>query len=105
MLKLETILLPTSRRSKTINIATTGKSVWPAFAKSLSPAARMWAKAHGFSGEAGKHITIPDASGAVGLVIAGVSEDAGDEPFSLGRLARALPPEIPYEFGEGLPNP
>lgn len=103
MLKPDTILLPAAGRANAIAIAATTKSAWPAFKASLSTMQRTWAEAHGFAGETGKHIAIPDAKGAVGLVIAGVSENTAAEPFALGRLSRALPAGL-YAFGDGVAN-
>ncbi len=95
------ILLPTAEKAKAIVITATTKSRWPALQASLSAAGRNWAEVHGFSGEAGKHIAIPDARGTLGSVITGVNENSFGEPFALGCLSRALPPDL-YAFGEGV---
>ncbi len=100
----EDILLPAKARTAAVKIKTTTKSAWPAIASSLAPAARKWAETQRFAGEADKHIAIPDAHGALNLVIAGVSEKPGADPFALGRLARALPPAL-YAFDDGVAEP
>ena len=59
---------------------------------SLDPSAMRWAKAHGFSGEAGRVLTVPGPDGAVvgALLGTGSSEDVY-APLVSGRLGRDLP--------------
>ena len=102
MRQLNRILLAPDNRSTTITIDAVDKSSWPALRKTLPQAARGWADANGFVGEASRHVMIPDASGTrIARVIAGTSTS---DRFSLGRLSRLLPSGV-YEFGAGVANP
>jgi leucyl aminopeptidase len=66
---------------------------WAARSGRLPAPVRRWAEAHGFAGQAGRHLVVPGPGGAVGTVLAGVEEAgaAGRDPFALGRLSAVLP--------------
>ena len=98
----EKILLPSAAGAKAIAIAGVTTAAWPDFKEHLTVRTRSWAAAHGFTGEPGRHIAIPDSKGAISQIIAGVSASA--DPFTVGRLSRVLPPGL-YEFGSGIANP
>jgi leucyl aminopeptidase len=53
----------------------------------LAPAAIAWARANGFSGEAGRTLVMPGENGALAGALFGV----GDGSLAVGALARALP--------------
>ncbi len=53
----------------------------------LSPEALAWARANGFSGEAGRTLVLPGKDGAIGGALFG----AGEGALQAGSLARALP--------------
>lgn len=55
----------------------------------LDPGARAWAVANGFSARPDSWLAVPDASGAIALVLAGI-EDAAD-PRALSALPMGLP--------------
>ncbi|WP_315919219.1 leucyl aminopeptidase family protein [Mesorhizobium sp. SP-1A] len=55
----------------------------------LSPQETAWARANGFSGEAGRTLVVPGADGAIAGALFGVGE--GEGALALGALARALP--------------
>ncbi len=61
----------------------------------LSPAAAGWARANGFSGEAGRTLVVPGEGGA----LAGALFGAGEDMMALGALARTLP-EGDWHFAE-----
>jgi leucyl aminopeptidase len=95
------IVLPPHSRSSAVAITAVGRGDWPAFEGRLPKAARTWVAAHGFAGEAMRHVVIPAADGRMASVIAGLGTGDGADPFTLGRLARALPPGT-YRFaGKG----
>lgn len=98
------ILLPEKSKAGAVTISVTTKSAWPNIKASLPIAARTWAGVHSFAGEAGSHIAIPNAEGAISQVIAGVSGSSVPDPFALGRLARTLPGGL-YVFGDGVADP
>ncbi len=98
------ILLPAGANAKAIPIIAATKSGWPALEKSLPEKTRNWVRAHGFTGESGKHIAIPGPGNAIGQVIAGFAEHQASDPFVLGRLSRALPCGT-YRFDDGFENP
>jgi leucyl aminopeptidase len=53
---------------------------------------RRFAEAGGFTGEAGRHLLVPDAEGNVGRVLFGLGDGRTDGgPLVFGRLATALP--------------
>ena len=58
----------------------------------LSPAERGWAKANGFSGQAGRLLVMPDAGGGIAGALFGHDADADPlAPLATGALARRLP--------------
>ena len=59
----------------------------------LPPAVVEWARANGYSGEAGKLLAYPDDRGRLAGVLYGLPREAdGFAPLAIGGLARALPP-------------
>jgi leucyl aminopeptidase len=64
---------------------------------------RAWARAHGFAGQAGRTVVLPDASGGVAGVLFGLGDATrpGD-PFAAGKLASELP-EGTYAFAGDQP--
>ncbi len=61
-------------------------------AAGLDARAAQWAAANGFSGEAGRVLTVPDAGGEVGAALFGVGDETGGfAPMMTGTLAKALP--------------
>jgi leucyl aminopeptidase len=87
MTELERLLVAGGARA--IAIEVTGPADWPRLRETLSPAARAWADAHGFKGEAGRQLVVPGAGGEIACVLAG--DAPGSDGFALGRLARSLP--------------
>ena len=65
----------------------------PGLLAELAPPGRRFAEAQGFAAQAGQHLVLPDASGAVAAVLLGI--EAADarrrDPFAPGRLAALLP--------------
>ncbi|TIX16099.1 MAG: leucyl aminopeptidase family protein, partial [Mesorhizobium sp.] len=53
------------------------------------PAVIAWARANGFSGEAGRTLPLPGEDGALAGVLFGLGD--GDGALTVGALARALP--------------
>ena len=64
---------------------------------------RAWARAHGFTAQAGRTVVLPDASGGVAGVLFGLGDATrpGD-PFAVGKLASELP-EGTYAFAGDQP--
>ncbi|MER8748756.1 leucyl aminopeptidase family protein [Mesorhizobium sp. M1050] len=58
-------------------------------AAGLAPAAVAWARANGFSGEAGRTLVVPGENGALGGALFGTGD--GEGALALGALSRALP--------------
>ncbi|MBZ9796713.1 leucyl aminopeptidase family protein [Mesorhizobium sp. ES1-4] len=58
-------------------------------AAGLSPSVVAWAKANGFSGEAGRTLVVPDDNGALGGAMFGLGEREG--ALAVGALAKTLP--------------
>ena len=58
-------------------------------AAGLSPLETAWARANGFSGEAGRTLVVPGADGAIAGALFGTGK--GEGTLALGALARALP--------------
>jgi leucyl aminopeptidase len=75
------------------------KSSWEAIRASLSPAARQFADANGFTGKPGACLTLPDADGRLGQVLFGLEEANAKlcDPFRPGALPGLLPAGI-YRF-------
>ncbi|KKB08188.1 leucyl aminopeptidase family protein [Devosia chinhatensis] len=57
----------------------------------LSQQQQAWAQAHGFAGQSGRLLALPDADGAVAAWLFGVGPEAGRSPFIAGRAAAGLP--------------
>ena len=55
----------------------------------LTPASVAWAKANGFSGEAGRALILPGDNGAIAGALFGIGE--GEGSLAVGALARTLP--------------
>ena len=55
----------------------------------LSPSTITWAAANGFSGEAGRTLTVPGENGVLAGALFGIGE--GEGALAIGALARALP--------------
>ncbi|MET2828765.1 leucyl aminopeptidase family protein [Mesorhizobium shangrilense] len=55
----------------------------------LAPANVAWAKANGFSGEAGRTLVVPGENGAIAGALFGIGE--GEGSLAVGALARTLP--------------
>ncbi len=61
-------------------------------AVALTDGERAWARANGFSGEAGRVLLLPAADGSVAGALFGLgAETGGFAPLSAGQLARSLP--------------
>ncbi|RWC60782.1 leucyl aminopeptidase family protein [Mesorhizobium sp.] len=58
-------------------------------AAGLAPAAVAWARANGFSGEAGRTLVVPGENGALGGALFGIGDCEG--ALALGALSKALP--------------
>lgn len=58
-------------------------------AAGLAPSSVAWAKANGFSGEAGRTLIVPGDNGAIAGALFGTGDDEG--ALAIGALARALP--------------
>ncbi|PTE07203.1 leucyl aminopeptidase family protein [Mesorhizobium helmanticense] len=67
---------------------------------SLAPSSIAWARANGFSGEAGRTLIVPGEGGA----LAGALFGTGDGALAIGALARALP-EGDWHFASALAEP
>lgn len=57
----------------------------------LSPQQQAWAGAHGFTGQRGRLIAMPDAEGHVGLWLFGTGAEEGRSPFLAGIAGQNLP--------------
>ena len=58
--------------------------------KPLGAGAKRWADAHGFKGDAGSVLALPDDAGGVRAVLAGIAR--GDDAYALASLPQRLPP-------------
>ena len=74
---------------------------WTQVAAGLSPVARAFAEAQGFEPRPGRHLVLPDPSGAIEAVLLGA--DPAD-PFALGKLPAVLPHGI-YRLAESPADP
>ncbi len=82
---------PASAAATPITFATT--STWESVKAGLSPAARQFAEASGFTGKAGKLLALPDAEGRIVQILFGL-DDAGrpaPDRFRAGQLPALLP--------------
>ncbi|TIP62112.1 MAG: leucyl aminopeptidase family protein, partial [Mesorhizobium sp.] len=61
-----------------------------------------WAKANGFSGQAGRTLILPDENGALAGALFGTGD--GEGALAVGALARALP-EGDWHFASTLAEP
>ncbi|MDX8440401.1 leucyl aminopeptidase family protein [Mesorhizobium australafricanum] len=71
-------------------------------AAALPPPAIGWARANGYSGEAGRTLVLPDEGGGLGGALFGTGD--GESSLALGVLARALP-EGDWHFASDLREP
>lgn len=71
-------------------------------AADLAPSSVAWARANGFSGEAGRTLIVPGENGALAGALFGIGE--GDSALAVGALARALP-EGDWHFASALAEP
>ncbi|RWE75904.1 MAG: leucyl aminopeptidase family protein, partial [Mesorhizobium sp.] len=71
-------------------------------AAALPPPAIAWARANGFSGEAGRTLVLPGEGGGLAGALFGTGD--GESALALGALARALP-EGDWYFASGLAQP
>jgi leucyl aminopeptidase len=85
------LLIARSDRPIPIRLVTTAD--WEAERARLAPSRRAFAAAHGFEGQTGRHLLLPEAQGALGLVLLGLGGDAAArrDPFAAGRLSALLP--------------
>ncbi len=60
-----------------------------AWSADAAPYIKAWARVNGFKGGAGKHLCVPDETGALGAVLVGISDPVSI--WDTGSLARALP--------------
>jgi leucyl aminopeptidase len=71
----------------------------------LDPAARAWAAANGFAGEAGRLLVVPGENGAIGAALFGLGEETGGfSPLLTGALGKSLP-EGGWHFGNRPADP
>ncbi|AZO09863.1 MULTISPECIES: leucyl aminopeptidase family protein [unclassified Mesorhizobium] len=68
----------------------------------LPEAAMAWARANGFSGEAGRTLILPGEHGAIAGALFGTGD--GENALAVGALARSLP-EGDWYFAQDLPQP
>ena len=71
-------------------------------AAALTPSSIAWAKANGFSGEAGRALVLPGENGAIAGALFGTGE--GEGSLTVGALARALP-EGEWTFASAPTDP
>lgn len=66
---------------------------WLGFETNLSPIQNQYAKARGFSGEAGQRVRLPDESGVISKIIYGLGKQEDDQmgPIRTGGLSTGLP--------------
>lgn len=85
------LLLPAGTSATPVHCI--AKADWPALRDGLAPLARSFARAQGFEARPGQHVLLPDATGALAIVLLGVdpSGPRRRDPFAPGRLAATLP--------------
>ncbi|MER8368626.1 leucyl aminopeptidase family protein [Mesorhizobium sp. M0306] len=71
-------------------------------AAGLAPSSVAWAKANGFSGEAGRTVIVPGDNGAIAGALFGTGD--GEGALAIGALARALP-EGDWHFASAPAKP
>jgi leucyl aminopeptidase len=96
------VLLPPQSRARAMPITAVGRAGWRRLRTKLPRAARAWAAAAGFDGDAGRHLVVPGADGRIRQVIYGLAEGSMADPFAMGRLARMLPSGTYMLEGDGL---
>jgi leucyl aminopeptidase len=98
------LLASANEASKPIWLVT--EQTWPDIAGQLPEMAQGFAKAQGFTGKAGSHCLLPDASGELFGVAFGVngSDARHSDPFLPGKLSTLLPEGV-YRFETEAPNP
>ncbi|MBL8327639.1 MAG: leucyl aminopeptidase family protein [Rubrivivax sp.] len=94
---LELLSSRQARSAEAITIHVVDRAAWPAARERLDAASQRWLVACGFDGAPDSHALLPDASGALGCVWAGVR--SATDPYALAALPRQLPPAT-YVLGE-----
>lgn len=84
-----TVQLKKTLPAKAVPITVVDRASFPALAAKLPAATRGWLATVGFTGAADTHALLPDASGRLAQVFAGVAHVA--HPFALSALPLALP--------------
>ena len=86
------LLLPAG--TSAIPVHCVARTDWPALRDGFAPLPRSFAQAQGFEARPGQHVLLPDAAGALAVVLLGVdpSGPRRRDPFAPGRLAAILPP-------------
>jgi len=87
-----------SRSSRPIHLVTADSL------SGLEPRAAAWAKANGFSGEAGRTLLVPGANGAVEAALYGANETSTRAALGAGVLAKTLP-EGDWHFASSPADP
>lgn len=80
---------PDANAPAAIPLLAVDRESFPAVAVALGETAQRWCTANDFAGEAGRFVTLPDASGAAAAVLAGC--DRRDALFALASLPQRLP--------------
>ena len=76
--------------SPTLPVWSYREANWPPNAgDSLPPHALAWGQAHGFTGQSGKVLAVPDAQGGIAGLLLGLGD--GRDGFVYGRLAQEVP--------------
>jgi leucyl aminopeptidase len=92
MAELSKILLKAGSAPSAIPIVPISASDWPDKEKSLSSAAREWARTVGFAGRPGQVAIIQDGTGKASSVLAGCADKpAASDAFVLAAIVRQLP--------------
>jgi leucyl aminopeptidase len=99
MIDPASILLPPSGKGIPITIIATG--MWEKTRRKLTPEARNWCVANGFTGQPGRSLTIPGNHGVLAQVLVGRPAD-GDS-FNLSKLCFSLA-EGTYRFDGDIGN-
>jgi leucyl aminopeptidase len=89
----------TTPSASAIPISFVSKATWPEVSATLAPAARNFAKAHGFSAKPGAWLALPADDGAIAHVVFGLEDAAASarDLFRPGQLPGLLPPGT-YRF-------
>ncbi|MGE3831091.1 MAG: M17 family metallopeptidase [Parvibaculaceae bacterium] len=92
MAELSKILLKAGSAAAAIPIQPVTVSSWPEKAKTMSPAAREWARMVAFAGKPGQIALVQDGGGKLSHVLAGYAEKpAASDAFALATIVRQLP--------------